>query len=305
MRRNALKASIRGISAAVPTPFDSDYELDLGTTAALTEWWVEQGLVEGTAMIKVCSAWGQGPDLLDEEWPRLLKTVVNAGGPDANVMCGIKAKDTLHTIEDAKRAQGLGAKHLQIELPYNHAQPTQDQYVKHFTMISDAIDIGIMIYNTHWFGCDPINAASMLRLDDAEHVAAIKWNTPNDYDEMKAFAHLFNVIDNAGQTVRCHRNGGRGFVSATAGACPAHDIEVWHLLEAGQYDEAQAERDRVSAALAPVREQVAANGGGYRLVKGMMEVIGRPAGPPRLPTEPLNDAEKAQLRAAMEQIGWV
>jgi 4-hydroxy-tetrahydrodipicolinate synthase len=122
---------------------------------------------------------------------------------------------------------------------------------------------------------------------------------------MKAFAHLFNVIDNAGQTVRCHRNGGRGFVSATAGACPAHDIEVWHLLEAGQYDEAQAERDRVSAALAPVREQVAANGGGYRLVKGMMEVIGRPAGPPRLPTEPLNDAEKAQLRAAMEQIGWV
>ena len=96
-------------------------------------------------MIKLCSAWGQGPDLSDEEWPDLVRTVVDAGGPGANIMCGLKSKDTLRTIEDAKRAQDLGANSLQIELPYNHA-PNQDQYVKHYTMISDAIDIGIMIY---------------------------------------------------------------------------------------------------------------------------------------------------------------
>ena len=306
MNREELKSMMQGISAAVPTPFDQDYKLDLAVAADLTRWWVEQGLGTSTSMLKVCSAWGQGPDLDDEEWPHLLRTIVNAGGSGVNVMCGLKSKDTLHTIEDARKAQDLGAHSLQIELPYNHA-PNQDQYLKHFTMISDAIDIGIMVYNTYWFGCEPITAATMLRLQDAEQVAAVKWNfpEPEGYDQMKEFAHIFNVFDNSGQTIRCHQNGGRGFVSAYVGAYPAHDLEVWKLLEAGQYEEAQAEIDRVEAALGPVGEKVGARSGGYRLVKGMMEVIGHSAGPPRLPTEPLNDEELAALRAAMEQLGWV
>jgi len=305
MNREELRNLMQGISAAVPTPFDKGYKLDLAKATDLTQWWVEQGLGTNTAMIKVCSAWGQGPDLDDNEWPHLLRTVVNAGGPGVNVMCGLKSKDTMHTIEDAKKAQDLGANSLQIELPYNH-KPKQDQYVKHFSMISDAIDIGIMIYNTYWFGCDPITGETMLRFKDAEQVAAVKWNFPTDdgYDQMKEFAHMFNVIDNSGQNVRCHKNGGRGFVSANVGAHPAHDIKVWELLEAKKYDEAQETIDRVNGAIGPVRDKVFANSGGYRLVKGMMEVIGRSAGPPRLPTEPMNDEEMAELRAAMEKLGW-
>ena len=61
-------------------------------------------------------------------------------------------------------------------------------------MISDAIDIGIMIYNTFWFGCQPIEPETMFQLKDAEHVAAIKWAYPdvNGYDRMKEFSHIFN-----------------------------------------------------------------------------------------------------------------
>ena len=306
MTRAELKNLIQGVSAAVPTPFDQDYKLDLARAAELTQWWVEQGLGTSTSMIKLCSAWGQGPDMDDHEWPHLVRTVVNAGGPGVNVMCGLKSKDTLHTIEDALIAQDMGANSLQIELPYNHA-PNQDQYVKHFTMISDAIDIGIMIYNTFWFGVAPITAETMLRLRDAEHVAAIKWTFPDDegYDQMTEFSSIFNVIDNSGDPIRCHKNGGRGFVSAYVGANQAHDLEVWQLLEAKKYDEAQAEIDRVATALAPAAEKVSSRSGGYRLAKGMIEVIGRPAGPPRLPTEPLNEEELAVLREAMAKIGWV
>ena len=305
MNRKELKSLMQGISAAVPTPFDDECRLDLGVARELTQWWVEQGLGTNTAMIKVCSAWGEGPTLGDDEWPHLLRTVVNAGGPGANFMCGLKSKDTLHTIEDARKAQDLGANSLQIELPYNH-RPGQDQYVRHFTMISDAIDIGIMIYNTYWFGCDPITAETMLRLEDAEQVAAVKWSFPTDegYDQMREFAGIFNVIDNSGQQVRCHKNGGRGFVSAYVAANPAHDIKVWGLLEASKYDEAQDLIDRANDAIGPVRQKVAANSRGH-LVKGMMEIIGRPAGPPRLPTERISDEEMAELRAAMEKLGWV
>ncbi len=306
MNREELKQIIRGLSVAVPTPFDKDYRLDLAAATDLTQWWVSQGLGTSKSMIKLCSAWGQGPDLSDEEWPHLVRTVVNAGGPGVNVMCGLKSKDTLRTIEDAKIAQDMGANSLQIELPYNHA-PNQDQYVKHFTMISDAIDIGIMIYNTYWFGVAPLEPETLHRLKDAEHVAAVKWNypDPDGYDKMKEFSDTFNVIDNSGQHARCFRNGGAGIVSAFAPAYPAHDLKVYELLAAGKYDDAEALMDAEDAALGPVRAKISATGGGYRMAKAMMNIVGHPSGPPRLPTEPVSDEHTADLRAAMEKLGWV
>lgn len=306
MNRGELKQIMRGVSVAVPTPFDHDYRLDLAAATDLTQWWVSQGLGGSESMIKLCSAWGQGPDLSDDEWPHLVRTVVNAGGPGVNVMCGLKAKDTVRTIEDARIAQDMGANSLQIELPYNHA-PNQDQYVKHFTMISDAIDIGIMIYNTYWFGVSPIEPDTMRRLEDAEHVAAVKWNypDPDGYDKMSEFSDTFNVIDNSGQHVRCFKNGGAGIVSAFAPAYPPHDLKVARLLKEGKYDEAEALTDEEDQALAPVRAKTAQSGGGYRLAKAMMDIVGHPTGPPRLPTEPLDAEETATLRRAMEKLGWV
>ena len=79
MNRAELKKLILGAVTTVPTPFTKSYALDLGVTAELTQWWVEQGLVRGTTVIKVAAAMGEGPDLSDDEWPRLLKTTVEAG----------------------------------------------------------------------------------------------------------------------------------------------------------------------------------------------------------------------------------
>ena len=43
MNRTELKKIIRGVSMAVPTPFDSEYKLDLAVAADLTRFWVENG----------------------------------------------------------------------------------------------------------------------------------------------------------------------------------------------------------------------------------------------------------------------
>ena len=208
----------------------------------ITKWWVEQGLGTSKAPLKVAAAMGEGPDLSDDEWPHLLRTVVNAA-PGKNVICAIQVKNTLATIEDAKKAQDLGAVGLQIDLPFLH-HSNQDDLVRFFTDISDQIDIGIMIYNTHWFCQNPVteylNADTMLRLKNAEHVTAIKWSVPDgeDYDSMKRFSNEFNVIDNSGQHVRCFKNGGAGYISSLIPVYPAYDLEIIELLENGKYEEA-------------------------------------------------------------------
>jgi dihydrodipicolinate synthase/N-acetylneuraminate lyase len=61
-----------------------------GVMADLTEWWVDNGLVTGKTVLKVAAAIGEGPDLTDEEWPRLLETVVSAARGRVPVVCGLK-----------------------------------------------------------------------------------------------------------------------------------------------------------------------------------------------------------------------
>ena len=310
MDRNQLKQLIRGTPVTMPTPCDDDFNVDMGRMAEMTRWSVDQGLGTDVAPLKVAAAMGEGPDLSDDEWPHLLRTVVNSAGDDGVIICALKAKNTLHTIDDAKRAQDLGAIGLQIDLPFFH-HAKQDDLVRHFTDISDAIDIGIMIYNTHWFCQSPVdeylNADTMLRLKDAEHVTAIKWSVPagEDYDQMQRFSDTFNVIDNSGQRVRCHKNGGRGYISSLVAIYPPHDLEIWQLLEARRYDEADAMSDRVTKAMAAWNAKAGAKSGGYRQGKAMLAAIGQPIGPPRPPTLPADEAEIAELRVIMEELGWV
>ena len=276
----------------------------------MTRWWVEQGLGTKTSALKVAAAMGEGPELSDDEWPHLLRTVVNAAGSDATVLCALKPKNTLQTIEDAKIAQDLGAVGLQIDLPFFH-HANQDDHVRYFTDISDAIDIGIMIYNTWWFCDDPVKqymkAETMLRLKDTEHVVAIKWNLPDgeDYEQMRLFSDTFNVIDSYGRQVWCHQNGGRGYISGMAAIHPQHDLAVWQLLEARRYDEAQAKMDMVSSAFREWRSKTLARSGGYRHQKGLLAAMGQPIGPPRPPTLPMDESEIAEARAIMEKIGWL
>jgi dihydrodipicolinate synthase/N-acetylneuraminate lyase len=307
MERDELRRLIRGPIATVPTPFDKQYRLDLGTAAELTRWWVDQGLVAGTTVIKVAAAMGEGPDLSDDEWPQLLRTVVHAADGKAAIVCGLKPKNTLHTIEDAKRAADLGAIGVQIDLPIFH-HPVQDDYVRFFSDISDATAIGVMIYNTWWFGVPSLAVETIQRLADAEHIVAIKWSVPPaggpDYDDMRQFVDRFNVIDNSLQWVRCYRNGGHGYINGTIEAYPPHELETAALLEAGRYEEAQARFDAVEVPLRAFMDKAAQRSGGYRVYKGMMAIMGHLVGPPRPPTLALDADELAELRQLLAGFGW-
>ena len=111
MDRNELQKLIQGTVVTTPTPMDKDMKVDYARITEVTRWWVEQGLGTNVAPLKVCAAGGEGPALTDSEWEQVIRTTVNAAGPDAVIMCALKAKSTYHTIEDAKRHRisGLSA----------------------------------------------------------------------------------------------------------------------------------------------------------------------------------------------------
>jgi 4-hydroxy-tetrahydrodipicolinate synthase len=272
----------------------------------LVERWVETGLVKGRSVIKVAAAMGEGPMLSDDEWPFLVRTAVQASKGRATVVCGLHYKDTKRTVDDAKRAQDMGAVGLQVCPPVFNV-PSQDDLLDYFGEISDAIDIGIMVYHTHWVGGGRIEVDTIMKMADIEQIAAIKWSAPEDvdYDEMAKFSGIFSVIDNGGGPAVCHKLGGRGYINLTAEAYPAHDLKVWDLLESGQYDEAETLFDSVNEPLRVLDEKFAVRSGGQaRLKKGIMALMGQPVGVSRPPSKPLNENELAEVRKALLGFGW-
>ena len=306
MDRDELRRLIKGIVVVTVTPFDDDYELDLGRMAETTEFWIESGLVEGRAVIKVVSIMGELPSLADEEWPHVVRTVVRAAKGRVPVLSAVHGKDTKRTIDDALKAQDLGAVGLQVT-PHLENLPTQDDILRYFEAISDAIDIGVMVYHAHWYQHGRIEIDTFKRMAEFEHVMAIKWNTPADvpYESMRELVPHFNILDNSNQPGRCFENGGHGFLDHLAPAYPQHELEILELLERGKYDEAQASWDAVSRPTNEFREKMYARSGGVaRVKKAAMAIMGHPVGSMRPPSLPLDDEEMAELRSILIGVGW-
>ena len=179
--------------------------------------------------------------------------------------------------------------------------------LRYFGAISDAIDIGIMIYHTHFYNHGRIEIETFKKMADFEHVTAVKWSNPADvpYEAMQELTPYFNIFDNSNQPGRCYRNGGQGFLDHLAPAYPQHDLEILDLLEAGKYDEAQAEWDVVCKPTLEFRNKVYARSGGVaRLKKAAMQVMGHPIGSMRPPSMPLSEEELDELREVLRGCGW-
>ena len=321
MRRDELKKLIQGSICTLPAPFDENHRADYGRMYELCKFLVDQGLRTGNSVLKVAAAGGEGSQLADDEWAAMVQSVVSAADGKVPVMAGISHKDTYRTIEDAKKAQDLGAVGLQISPPIFN-DPKQDDLLRHYSAISDGIEIGVMVYNTPWFsmqmgkryGGGGIHSLgdhhpdTIVKMADFEHIVAIKWSVSDDYEyeEMTRFAHIFNVLDNNTDPMLCHKLGGRGYINTFNDAYPAHDIEIWNLMESGRYEEAQKlyMHPRTPEMAAFSAKVMAKSGGIARIKKGIMEVMGQPVGAMRPPSLPLMEEEVDELREIVRSWGW-
>ena len=306
MNRNELRNVFKGVVGVTITPYDDDYEVDYGKMYDLTQWWVENGMVRGKAMLKVASVMGEFPQLRDDEWPPLIRTVVQAAKGKIDIIAGSHYKDTKRTIEDSLRAQDLGAIALQIAPPAFN-DPNQDDILRFYSDLSDAIEIGVMVYNTPWQRHGAINADTLHKMADFEHIVAIKWANHDDCQpaEMPALSKKFNMIENGNDRVGFHKAGGDGFLDKSSIAYPPHELKMWELLEANQYDEAQNLWDTIDAPIQALAQKAGkVSGGQARFKKMLMNAMGHGVGEQRLPTLPASDSEMNELKSLLSSLGW-
>ena len=307
MNRQQKRDVYQGVIGVTVTPYYDNYEVNYGKMADLTKWWISNGLVRGDAALKVCSVMGEAPQLRENEWINILKTTVDAAEGKVDIIGGTHCKDTLRTIEDLKKAHDVGVVGMQVAPPLFN-DPNQDDILRYYEALSENSDIGIMVYQNHWYNYSAINAETLLKMKDFENIVCIKWASfPGCPDEsMEELGKYFNLIENGNDRVGFHKRGGDGFLDKTAVAYPPHDLQLWKFLEQKKYSEAQELWDTEESSMKEITAKIGANSGGQaRMKKALMNVMGHEVGEQRPPTLPISESERSELRSVVIGLGWL
>lgn len=129
-----------GVYPPIPTPFDEDDNVDYDALADVIAH-VEAG---GVAGIVPCGTTGERSTLAPDEHRRIIEFAVEES--TTAVIAGTGSPSTWETIDLTRHAAEVGADAALVLGPY-YSRPSEDDTVRHYRAIADAVDLPLVIYN--------------------------------------------------------------------------------------------------------------------------------------------------------------
>lgn len=287
------------VVTAMVTPFRDDHGVDLPRAQELAA----HLLANGSDAVVVAGSTGESPTLTQAEKAQLFRAVGEAVEGRGKMLCGTGTYSTAETLELTQAAEDAGADGLLVVTPY-YNKPPQRGLIAHFERIADATDLPIMAYNIPSRTATRIEHDTLLRLAEHPNIAAVKDSTGD-------FQGLSKLITEAPDGFEVYSGddwatfgylclGAVGVVSVAAHLVGAQIHQMVELIETGDIPAAR----KIHEALSPLYNALFITSNPIPL-KAALEIVGRPAGPPRLPLVPATPEERERVRAALEDAGLV
>jgi len=89
------------------------------------------------------------------------------------VIAGASSNDTMHAIERGRMAAKAGAHGLLVVSPY-YNKPPQEGVLRHLTMVADAIELPVMVYDIPGRTGVAIDTETLVRAAEHERILAVK-----------------------------------------------------------------------------------------------------------------------------------
>ncbi len=284
------------VLTAMVTPFAEDGSIDLAGAQELAAHLVDRQAHDG---LVVLGTTGEAPTLSDGEQHAVLEAVLDAVGDRATVVAGVGTNDTAHTIENARRAERLGAHGLLVVTPY-YNKPPQAGLLRHFTAVADATDLPVMLYDIPPRAVVPIEVDTLARLAEHPRIVAVK-DAKGDLGAVMRTLARTDLAYYSGEDVLnlpLLAVGAVGVVSVVGHLTGPRLAELIAAVESGDLVKARA----VNESLLPVYEGVFRTQG-VILTKAALRELGLPAGPVRPPLVDATPEQLAQLRADLADGG--
>lgn len=194
----ALEHPLTGILPVAPTPFHDDGSLDPDGMRRVLDCMIDQGV----DAICVLANYSEQFLLSDEERTLLTRLSLEQVAGRVPVIVTISHFATGIAKSRAQEAQSLGASMLMMMPPYHGVGlvPSEAGIIEHFQMVSDAVDIPIMVQDAPLSGVTlpVLLLARMAR--EIENVSYFKMETPFAADKLAALieaggAHIVGPFD--------------------------------------------------------------------------------------------------------------
>ena len=291
--------SLKGSIVALVTPFHADGSVNFEKLKELAEWHV----ASGTDAILALGTTGESSTMTHEEDDAGLRCVIEAAAGRVPVIAGTGSNSTQTMLEKSLRAEALGADGLLLITPYyNKGNP--EGICRHFLTVADAVKIPCILYNVPGrTGC-AISVENVERLGEHPNICGIK-EASGDMSYAMKIAHCIGPdfalwCGNDDITIPLLSIGGSGVISVWANIQPreCHEMVMDYL---------EGRRERAVAAAVKYLDLM--NGLFMEVnpipVKTALNLMGKGAGPFRLPLCEMTDAHTAQLRGLLEKAGLV
>ena len=293
-----MSQEIGRLLTAMITPFTADGAVNYDAAQRLARLLTEQG----SDGVVVFGTTGEAPALSDDEKIQLVKAVKEAI-PDKTVMAGSGTNNTHHSVELTRRAVAAGADALLAVVPY-YNKPSQEGMYQHFREIAGAAGgKPVVMYNIQGRTGINMTAATTIRCAEIPGIVGVK-EASGSIDQMgfvcagkPAEFKVWSGDDSF--TLPLLAVGGHGVICVVSHlAGPAMRTLIEAQLE-GRNDVA---RD-IHLRLLPVINALMTVAGNPIPVKSVMNELGFPAGPFRLPMTSLPASDLERLMAVVRDAG--
>jgi 4-hydroxy-tetrahydrodipicolinate synthase len=287
-----------GCATALITPFTKDEKLDEKGLRELVDF--QEG--EGVDAIVPCGTTGESATLTHDEHLKVIEIVVDRA-KKAKVIAGAGSNATHEAIKLSKAAQDLGAAGILSISPY-YNKPTQKGIFEHYEAIARSIDVPLIVYNVPGRTSSNIEVSTILKLAKVPNIVGIKEASGNITQIMSLLAHVpkgFTVLsgDDA-LTFPMMAMGANGVISVASNVAPRMVKDLADQLLAGNLEEARELHFR----LLPLFKNLFIETNPIP-VKTAVRLMGKPAGPFRLPLCDMDPSNLEVLKRTLADLGVI
>ncbi len=283
---------------AMVTPFrEEDHALDVDGAQRLASHLLDTG----TDAIVVAGSTGESPTLTYKEKAELFRAVGEVTRGRGKLICGTGTYSTAETLELTQAAEDAGADGLLVVTPY-YNKPPQRGLIAHFERVADATELPIIVYNIPGRTATRIEHDTLLQLAERPNIVAVKDSTGDFQGVSRLIAEappdfeVYSGDDWATFGYVCL--GAVGLVSVASHLVGPQIRQMIELIQTGDVPAAR----KIHEDLSPLFNALFVTSNPIPL-KAALEMIGLPAGVPRLPLVPATAEERTRVRKALEDAG--
>ncbi|MBV9785365.1 MAG: dihydrodipicolinate synthase family protein [Acidisphaera sp.] len=297
-----LSGRFEGLFSVTVTPFTREGMLDLPAFATILEWHIAQG----SAGLAIAADNGEASLLTLTERQAMAETAVRVAGARVPVIMGAMGTHAFTAAETIKMAEVAAAAGVSAVLiapsPYV-GTATRAEVVGRYRDIYRAVPLPVIAYNNPRIFGVALEGDTLQQLIDEIDLVGIKESSRHFLDISQGIARFgdrISILMGCGYLIMPGiALGARGILSTGVDLFGRSSARIVELARGPWTSEARRLHLNIARAYSFLLE----TGTPPAALKALLNLLGLPAGVPRLPVHPLAGADLDRLRVLFTELG--